>query len=199
MTKPLSRARGAGCGLLAAALALAHPALAQGAFPQIKGPDGTGVAPAPAALVGLDSVTGAACLVGASATCQLPGAVATVPSSLNGAASFAATGGTGAALIGATPVQIGAAGPHSLYHWHCANGVATAVYLQLFDAPAASVTLGTTPPKLSYPIPASGYWEEHYAGEERPAFATAITVAVTTTPTGATAPATGAVCNFLYK
>ncbi len=87
----------------------------------------------------------------------------------------------------------------NLYHWHCANAVAAAVYLQIFDTPAANVTLGTTPPKLSYPIPTSGYWEEHYAGEERPAFATAITVAVTTTPTGATAPATGAVCNFLYK
>ncbi|QUD88053.1 hypothetical protein [Phenylobacterium montanum] len=59
--------------------------------------------------------------------------------------------------------------------------------------------LGSTPPKLTYPIPPSGYWEEHYPGEERPAFTYAITVAVTTTPTGATAPATGAVCNFIFK
>jgi hypothetical protein len=196
------RAGARGLAVAAAALALFQglPAKAQtSAYPQVRGPDGTNQPPAAATLLGLDAVTGAACLVGASATCQLPGQVATAPSSLGGASSFAASGGTGAALLTASPVQIGPGGPHSFYHWHCANGVASTVWLQIFDAAAGAVTLGATPPKLSYPIPASGYWEEHYAGEERPAFANAITVAVTTTPTGSTAPATGAACNFIYK
>lgn len=85
----------------------------------------------------------------------------------------------------------------NLYHWNCANQTASTIYIQIFDG--VSVTLGTTPPKLSYPIPANGIWERDYPGEARVAFATGLIFAATTTPTGSTSPATGAICNVTYK
>lgn len=212
MNTPASRARAPALALATALCLAAGPALAQiappqvllspGGYPEVRGPDGAARPTGAASMIGLDAVTGAACLVGVTSTCQLPaqvGPLASQSSSLNGAASYAATGGTGAALIAAAPVQVAGPGARSLYHWHCANSVAQPLWLQLFDAAPGAVTLGVTPPKLSYPIPASGYWEEHYPGEERVAFANAITAAVTTTPTGAAGPATGAVCDFVFR
>ena len=190
---------GAAACILAAAPITAAQAQVSQTPATYKGPDGSYAPAGVAQLLGADAITGAPCLVGVTATCQLPSAAASTPSPANGTSSYSASGGTGAALLTASPQQIGASGPHSLYHWQCANGVAQTVYLQIFDLASGGVTLGATVPKLTYPIPASGYWEEHYPGEERPAFANAITVALTTTPTGPAAPATGAVCNFLFK
>ena len=66
MLKSLTRA--------VAALALSCCALAAAAqtYPSVPGPGGTKIAPAPTAVTGLDSVTSAPCIVGASTTCQLP-------------------------------------------------------------------------------------------------------------------------------
>jgi hypothetical protein len=122
-----------------------------------------------------------------------------VPSVSAGVSTYAALGGTGNALLGATATQISTSAAHAFYFWHCQNQDASTRYLQVFDVVAGSVTLGTTVPKFSYPLPPSGYWEETWQSEARPSFANAITVAVTTTPTGSTGPTTGAVCNFIYK
>ncbi len=253
----------------AAFCALATAAHAQ-TYPQVKGPGGSFIGPIPSTIVGLDSVTGRACVIASTSTCQLPtsgsgggggggavtgalnafadgwnitlgkttdnaqtdytqaasemallkgilqavqaqavlagsnlaaqvGSVGSAPNNVNGASSYATLGGTGNALLTATPVQIGATGAHSLYYWQCKNPNPSEVWIQVFDLASGSVTLGTTTPKMAWPIPAAGYWEDPFPGEMRPAFATAITVAAATTATGATAPATGLSCNFLYK
>lgn len=65
-------------------------------------------------------------------------------------------------------------------------------YVQMFDMPALGVTLGTSQPILSYPVPAGGW----YDFEPNAKFNTAITLAATTTPTGAVAPSAGVVCNI---
>lgn len=70
------------------------------------------------------------------------------------------------------------------------------VWLQIFNAVPANVTLGTTTPLQSYPILASGVFEDFF--EFGDAHNTAISIAVTTTVTGATAPTNGIVVNLGY-
>jgi hypothetical protein len=68
------------------------------------------------------------------------------------------------------------------------------VFLQIFDvATAAGVTLGTTPPKISVGFAASSAngWGPATIGYS---FANGVQVAITTTSTGSTAPATAADC-----
>lgn len=85
---------------------------------------------------------------------------------------------------------------------HAINSNVVDVYLQLFDAAVADVTVGTTTPKQSYLIPAgSGGGAGAYAddfGVDGLHFQTAITYACTTTATGNTAPTTGLVLNVVY-
>ena len=57
---------------LALALGLMARAAEAQTYPQVHGPGGSVVPPAPVALLGLDALSGAACLVGATATCQAP-------------------------------------------------------------------------------------------------------------------------------
>jgi hypothetical protein len=75
-------------------------------------------------------------------------------------------------------------------------------FLQLFDAAAADVTVGTTTPKLGILVPAGN-------GTKRGAFEltlsphgidfrTALTYACTTTATGNTDPTTGLTVNLIY-
>ena len=81
---------------------------------------------------------------------------------------------------------------------YCYNPIASAVYVQFFDAKAANVTVGTTTPKQSYGIPASsssgfvmspvGDW-----------YATAISVAATTTATGGSSIGEALTCNVSYN
>ena len=78
-----------------------------------------------------------------------------------------------------------------IYHIHAINLDATPLYLQLFNVAQGSVTVGTTTPTAVYGIPSQG--DANGAGftiaiPQGLAFATAITAAVTTTPTGATGP-----------
>lgn len=65
------------------------------------------------------------------------------------------------------------------------NPNAADAYLQLFDH--ASPTVGVTTPVLSFHIPASGAIDKLFGNAIE--FAVAIKYAVTTTPTGSTAPA----------
>lgn len=77
----------------------------------------------------------------------------------------------------------------AVFGYHLYNPNSTVVYLQVFDATSASVTVGTTSPKFVLVIPPKG------VVDTQPAHAigmtTAISVACTTTATGAGAPATG--------
>lgn len=81
-------------------------------------------------------------------------------------------------------------------NYHIANPNTSWVYLHLYNAAVAGTTVGTTVPLISLGIPANsvldGAWMVSYN------FSTAITVAVTTTATGNTAPATGVLTNLGY-
>src|SRR3990167_8780142 len=74
-------------------------------------------------------------------------------------------------------------------------------YFQLFDVAAASVTVGTTTPKLSFLVPAGDGTNagavDHFFGKPI-SFNTAITYACTTTATGNGDPTTGLTVNILY-
>ena len=87
----------------------------------------------------------------------------------------------------------------NLYGFTLQNPNAAAAYLQLFDLAVAGVTLGTTAPKLSYWIPGNGAYDFAFTDETKVSFAAAITLAVTTTATGLTAPALGVLTNLLFK
>lgn len=78
------------------------------------------------------------------------------------------------------------------------NGAATVCFLQFFNATAANVTVGTTAPAWYAPMPATG--GSNLLGTIPLKFhSTAITVASTTTATGATPCGTATVVTFFYK
>lgn len=95
-----------------------------------------------------------------------------------------------------TKTQIkGAAGTLGGYVINNPNG--STIYVQVFDALSANVTVGTTTPTYVLAIPASGTVTlELTCGVNH---ATGITVAATTTATGGTAPSTALVAAFFYK
>ena len=127
-----------------------------------------------------------------------PVPVTVVSGTTGGASSYAATGGTGNALLTATPVAVkGSAG--SLFGVDFTNTGISAAYVQIFNAATAgAVTLGTTVPKLVFWVPAGGAWEEKFCAGGEIAFSAGIVVAATTTPTGSTAPSTGILGNIIY-
>ena len=87
--------------------------------------------------------------------------------------------------------------PGIIYGYNFVNkGVADA-WVQFFDVASASVTPGTTAPKLSLWLPAGGGFEEKQALGI--AFGTAISIIATTASTGGSAPATAIVANVFYK
>ena len=59
------------------------------------------------------------------------------------------------AAVNGTKVQVAVSGV-SLGGYHIANLTAALAYIQVFNLPAADVTVGTTVPTLSLPLPASG-------------------------------------------
>lgn len=89
-----------------------------------------------------------------------------------------------------------------LYWIHAMNLTAAVLYLQLYNAVTGSVTVGTTTPDLTFPIPTQG--DTNGAGfvlaiPNGIAFSTAITVACTTTVGGASGPAAnGCIVNMGY-
>ena len=80
------------------------------------------------------------------------------------------------------------------------NPGAAQVFLQLFDALTANVTVGTTAPTLSLVVPAGTGTEDGARSElfSHPVhFRTGFIYAVTTTATGNTAPGTACKVNFV--
>lgn len=77
------------------------------------------------------------------------------------------------------------------------NADAAIRFLQLFNVPAASVTLGTTAPTQSYSIPASGSMDKFFDNPMK--FKSGISYALTTTDTGNTAPTTAGTLNVGYR
>lgn len=83
-----------------------------------------------------------------------------------------------------------------LFGYHVQNPNSSDAWLQLYDAESGDVTVGTTTPKLSLVVPASGAIEAFLPDRVR--FGTAITYAATTTATGGTDPTTGLVANLFF-
>ena len=89
----------------------------------------------------------------------------------------------------------------NLYGVHFQNANATAVFVQIFDALAANVIIGTTVPKISFWVPGSGGYDLwptvailHWGN------GTGLSAAATTTATGSTDPgASDIIANFFYK
>lgn len=85
----------------------------------------------------------------------------------------------------------------NLYGYHIYNSNSVVIYVQLFNVASASVTVGTTAPTAVLAIPPLG-WADAPPGLPI-SFATALTIAATTTATGSTAPSTALLCNMWYK
>lgn len=112
------------------------------------------------------------------------------------------SGGNSGARVGglsntATAVKSSAAG--QLMGGYFYNPAAAVTYLQVFDvATPGAVTVGTTPPKFSFGVPpgSGAALPPNLVGAD---FANGIQVAATTTPAGATAPATALEPNFFFE
>lgn len=95
-------------------------------------------------------------------------------------------------------VQVMRTGSRYLYSLEASNIDAADAFIQLFDAVAADVTVGTTVPTLSFLVPAGdatlrGKMQESWTNGVE--FLKGITYACTTTATGSTAGSTGLVIN----
>lgn len=149
----------------------------------------------PAAL-GQGTMAQSVTVVVASDQSTLP--VSLAPITTGGVSTYSAPGGTGNALLtnGAIAVKASAG---SLYGFNVYNSNVALAWVQFFDLGTGSVTLGTTVPKFSIPILPGASFDVEYPVDCRIAFATAITVAATTTSTGNTAPSAGLAFTALYK
>lgn len=153
--------------------------------------DGTGV-------VGLIAGTALIGKVGIDQT--TPGttnAVVATASTAGGVSTAAFLGGTGTALVTTAAAIKASAG--NLYGLNIYNPNASIAYLQIFDLAVGSITLGTTVPKMSIPIPPNGFFDVEYEDEAKITFATAISIAATTAATNITTVGTGLTVNALYK
>ncbi len=102
---------------------------------------------------------------------------------------------------GDNSAQVCKAAAGRLYAVEVSNINTEDTWLQLFDVAAGSVTVGTTTPKLSLFIPkgdGTNYGAMDKVFTVPIKFATAITYALTTTPTGSGDPTTGLTVNLLY-
>lgn len=97
--------------------------------------------------------------------------------------------------IGATVTSVKASSG-TIGGWYIYNANASVAYVQIFNVASGSVTLGTTAPTMSIGIPASGAANLELANGLK--FGTAITIAVTTTRAGSTAPGSTVDINIWY-
>lgn len=123
-------------------------------------------------------------------------AVQNTPQSSSGSAS-AGTAFFASALTTATTVKASAG---NLWGGSLYNPNATTCFLQVFNAASGSVTLGTTTPIFSFAVP-NGPATSNLPGlpVAWSNFGTAISVAATTTATGASTCATGMTVNLSYS
>lgn len=93
--------------------------------------------------------------------------------------------------------------PSRLHGLSISNPNTVSVWIQFFDLAAGDVSVGTTTRKQSYMIPAGTSAADQagkdFAFEFAPKFLTAMSYAITTTPTGSAAPSTAIPVNILYS
>jgi hypothetical protein len=99
--------------------------------------------------------------------------------------------------IGNTLTQI-KSGPGKIGAYHFSNPNAALCYCQVFDALAANVTLGTTPPLFSFAVPGIGAITAVWGADRNPGyiFQKGILIAMTTTRAGSTNPGSTVDYNF---
>ena len=118
------------------------------------------------------------------------------PSATGGWTSMLATSSDGStALTGTAQVIKASAGTFGGYYIYNPN--AAAIYVHIYNVAAASVTVGTTNPQLTFCIPATAAANIEIANGVN--FATAMSCAATTTGGGNTAPTTALEAVFYYK
>ncbi len=124
------------------------------------------------------------------------------PNPTGGIATYAAVGGTGNPLLTNSTVTAVKTSAGSLYKARFFNSSNAGVWVQLFDAAAASITPGTTVPKDAIWVPGGtggGAWVETFTDAGRVSFATAISAIAASTATGASAPAANIAATFYFK
>jgi hypothetical protein len=145
---------------------------------------------------GSTSVTGTVAVTGVTAvsgTVAISGSVTTnsATTTSGGMTSFRNTG------VSNTAVAVKASAGN-LYYYHVYNTNSADCYFQLYDVAQGSVTVGTTTPTLTFAVPAGGLIDGSFDSAPM-TFATAITIATTTTVTGGTACTTAMLTNLGYK
>jgi len=87
-----------------------------------------------------------------------------------------------------------------IYGWHVYNPNSSSAFVQIYDATAASVTVGTTTPLITLALPSTATGTIGIDGlfDVPITCATAISIAATTTITGGTAPSTGLLAQIFY-
>lgn len=111
---------------------------------------------------------------------------------------YSAPGGSGNALLTNSAVNV-VTGQHNLQTMVIYNPNVSVEYVQIFDALAANVTVGTTVPKMVIPLPASTVIDLPIENSAQVTFFTGISVAATTSATGSSAPSTGITANILFQ
>lgn len=109
-----------------------------------------------------------------------------------------ATSFAGTSTLAAGVFQVKSTGGN-LYAVTYNNAQASVCYIQLFDALAANVTLNSTVPNQWIPMAASSTFTVTLSPIAMMGFATALSAASTTTPTGATPCGTVTLAGFRFK
>lgn len=96
----------------------------------------------------------------------------------------------------ATPVSVKSSSGR-LFGYHIYNPNTSTIYVHFYDTASGSVSVGTTTRRISVAVPAFGLLDSVVIYSIY-SFATAISIAATTTLTGTTAPTTGLLTNIFY-
>lgn len=114
-----------------------------------------------------------------------------------GSFTYSSVGGTGNALL-TNSAAAASSQPRTMTGFSFDNtGNSTAAYVQFFDLATGSVVLGTTVPKFVVSLPPGGYVDDPIMAGVT--FATAVSVAVTTTRTGSVAASVGVAATIYMK
>lgn len=131
-----------------------------------------------------------------SAGTNLVGDVGIQPRTTNGLDTFMASGSDGSSILVAT-AQAAKASAGKVYGYYAYNPETAVSFVHFYNTASGSVTVGTTNPLFSLPIPPGA--AANLMSEIGITFGTAITVAATTTAGGNTAPTTGVSLVVWYK
>lgn len=131
-----------------------------------------------------------------SAGTNLVGDVGIQPRTTNGFDTFMASGSDGSSILVAT-AQAVKASAGKVFGYYLYNPEAAVTFVHFYNTAQGSVTVGTTNPLFTLPIPAGS--GANLMSDIGITFGTAITIAATTTAGGNTAPATGVSAVIFFK